>query len=199
MISYLGRFVTLAAGFAFLYSGYLAYKRSFKPYKRLLYLFMANLVFDAYNLVWGIKLVFDSTIDKVSIQTNISKSMMETSNATNSAFYNSTLYNSTMYNNTMYNTTLYNTTLYNSTEISNGTMSNSTFTQKDADMVAGVIATGIHIFVPFFTCLFFLVPFFNKLYLVSRIDTYTKYVIYKKEEAQIPAMQLPHKLPECSQ
>jgi hypothetical protein len=127
---------------------------------------MANLVFDAYSLVWNIKIAFDTTIDKASIQSDISKSMMETSNATNSA-----LYNSTMYNSTMYNTTMYNTTLYNSTEISNRTMSNSTFTQKEADIVAGVIATGIHIFVPFFTCMFFLVPFFNKVNIQTPLST----------------------------
>ncbi|KAI8344781.1 hypothetical protein BC941DRAFT_409591 [Chlamydoabsidia padenii] len=170
-LSNIARVVTLVSAFGFIYAGYLAFKRSYKPFNRLMYLFVANLAFDLYSAIWTISNTLTASIrNKDHVKDHIIQ-----------GFKNHTLsYNSIINNNTM----------------TNGTISNRTLNEESAQNVAEVVATGIQIFVPLFLCLLVIVPFLNKLYFVSKIHTYVKYVLYKKEEA--PSIQTPHQLPQCS-
>ncbi|CAO3587155.1 unnamed protein product [Absidia cylindrospora] len=82
---------------------------------------------------------------------------------------------------------------YNATE-------NRPFTEEEYHKINETITYGIYAVMPFLMTFLILFPLLNKMYLIIKMKAYADYVIYKKEEARpVPVVELPHKLPECSQ
>ncbi|ORZ17391.1 hypothetical protein BCR42DRAFT_491267 [Absidia repens] len=153
-IDCMDRDVDIISTFAFFYSAYLTYKRRYKPFKYLQYIFWTRVLFDVYNGIYTLKAALTVPLD----QYNINKDMP-----------------------------------YNATN-------NNGLTEEEYHKLNETLSYGVYAIMPFIMAFLILFPLLNKIYLIIKMKAYTDYVTYKKEEARpVPVIELPHKLPECSQ
>ncbi|ORZ17394.1 hypothetical protein BCR42DRAFT_31382 [Absidia repens] len=140
--------------FAFFYAVYLTYKRKYKPFKYLLYIFWASILLDVCSGLFSLKAAFSVTHNPHKVKTEIP---------------------------------------YNATN-------HKGLTEEEYNQMNEAIESGVYAVMPFVMAFFTLFPLINKIYLIIKMKAYADYIAYKKEEARpVPVVELPHKLPECSQ
>ncbi|ORZ17397.1 hypothetical protein BCR42DRAFT_414534 [Absidia repens] len=81
------RIVTIFTTFSFFYSAYLAYKREYKPFKYLLYIFWTNISLDIFSGMFVLKTLFDVTSKSIDIKEKLPYNATENHKLTEDEYY----------------------------------------------------------------------------------------------------------------